>query len=428
MEAASGSRASRVGSRASLLKCDTRRFASSLFWLMVFCVGVGAADGAAGSPHKAFSASVYVYPRSLFRVSQCCNTSLSATRGENSGRPLSDERKHSVDRLFLRALLESESSTVTQVSDPKEADMFVIPIACSSCFPNSALTFDACPGVTVFDLVKDFMSKLIHLKRGRRDHIMVCDFWNSAHVLWNDYRHELPYTVPPEISFGYFELGGHANFVSGYSTFDAVSDLITDAPFRIPSQLLRPARERKYKMMHVSVPRFNEGGRLRAAFRLAVLNSTVVPNNFYFRFPGYEGQPVIPWSEVRRTELDSLIILSLPGDTSSTDRFQNAFDTNNIISTIDFYNGHDHVKQILDNLPFHHAVPWRDLILWINGTLFESDPVGALKQTVDSLSDDEADARLASMEKYRAQVSWAWSDSVVVHNILESARRQVEYI
>lgn len=74
-------------------------------------------------------------------------------------------------------------------------------------------------------------------------------------------------------------------------------------------------------------------------------------------------------------------------------------------------------------LPFPWVVPWEDLILWVNGTQFEADAVGALSSALDGLSEAEANRKIALVEKHRPDVSWAHADSRASGNVMEAARR-----
>ena len=120
-------------------------------------------------------------------------------------------------------------------------------------------------------------------------------------------------------------------------------------------------------------------------------------------------------------------MLTLPGDGILTPRIYDAFDTNTILAMVDSYDmfgpGTAFMELALRDLPFPFAVPWRELVLWVNGTRFASDPVGAVTAAVAALSTEQLDARLAAMERYWPQVSYLAEGSLVSRNILEGAYR-----
>lgn len=74
----------------------------------------------------------------------------------------------------------------------------------------------------------------------------------------------------------------------------------------------------------------------------------------------------------------------------------NAFEAGCVIAALDVDK-----ERLYRQLPFHFAIPWDDLIVWVSADEWLIDPIAALRATVDALSLDQADARLRMIERHR---------------------------
>jgi hypothetical protein len=121
-------------------------------------------------------------------------------------------------------------------------------------------------------------------------------------------------------------------------------------------------------------------------------------------------------SETQRAMADSLVVLSLPGDTPTTDRIYNAFESVTIIACL----SHDK-EPLLRNLPFHFAVEWESLILWIDTDQFVVSPLAAISAAVDGMSPAEVKRRLTLMLLFQKEVTWTHPNSRASQNVLQGA-------
>ena len=120
-------------------------------------------------------------------------------------------------------------------------------------------------------------------------------------------------------------------------------------------------------------------------------------------------------------------VLSLPGDSATTDRIFNAFETLTLIAAL----SHERDK-LLSVLPFHSAVPWASLIVWIDTKRFMKDPVGAIMAATAHMRVAQVEERMQTMARYRNEVLWlarrGEGPTSVATNVLDAAYRRVAYL
>lgn len=100
-------------------------------------------------------------------------------------------KKHSVDALFARDVAGKGAPLApswTKVRAPDTADLFVLPVLCSQAGAGFCGPFG--------DVFEDALKHLPHLKKGKRNHLVVCDDPQVCNVKW-----------PPEFIVGCFEAG-----------------------------------------------------------------------------------------------------------------------------------------------------------------------------------------------------------------------------
>ena len=114
------------------------------------------------------------------------------------------------------------------------------------------------------------------------------------------------------------------------------------------------------------------------------------------------------------------LVLSLPGDSPTTDRILNAFETATPVAAL----SHDKAR-LLEALPFPFALPWEALLVWLDTAAFEADPVGCVRAAALALSRNDLDARIAAMAAAREQLLWALPGSRATENVLRAAALKV---
>lgn len=118
--------------------------------------------------------------------------------------------------------------------------------------------------------------------------------------------------------------------------------------------------------------------------------------------------------------LQSLMVLILPGETPTTEFIASCFESDSIILAL----SHEQ-EALLKALPFHPAVPWHKIILWVDSDEFKAGPVEALLEAIDGITDEEATKRLVLMRKHKREVTWSTKTSRASHNILQAALLKV---
>ena len=130
--------------------------------------------------------------------------------------------------------------------------------------------------------------------------------------------------------------------------------------------------------------------------------------------------PPVNGQEVCR---NSLICLSIMGDTLTTDRIWLAFEILSLIGVLSAEK-----EELLRILPFPLRVPWEDIIVWIDMNQFVKNPYEAMRSAALTLGDTEIERRYNLMKKHRRDVLWAYEESVAVLNVLEEANLRVEVL
>jgi len=128
----------------------------------------------------------------------------------------------------------------------------------------------------------------------------------------------------------------------------------------------------------------------------------------------------------------SRMTLSLAGDTSTTDRIFNAFETLTPIAVLD-----DEIDQIVAALPFGHSVPWRRLLLPLNSSAHAGQGYtgqgyrGLLESVIlaaEAVPIDVLEGIQAQMDSHRRHVLWHVSNSLAPHNVLLEAQARATLV
>jgi hypothetical protein len=113
----------------------------------------------------------------------------------------------------------------------------------------------------------------------------------------------------------------------------------------------------------------------------------------------------------------SRFVLCLTGDTPSTDRLYNAFDTLSIPIVLASM-----VGAIIENTPFPEVVPWRDIFLTVNDAAWETEPMKSVLDAINALTPEAVSMKYELMKKHADDISFANFDTTRVHtNIINAA-------
>lgn len=127
------------------------------------------------------------------------------------------------------------------------------------------------------------------------------------------------------------------------------------------------------------------------------------------------------WLDGSSVSHTSVMYLSLPGDSPTTDRIFGAFEHLTLIGSL------SHEKEdLLVLLPFRPRVPWEDIIIWIDTDAYVKDPLAACRAAIEALDVKERERRVDLLRKYKREVIWNYNESVMLFNTLEDARDRVK--
>lgn len=127
------------------------------------------------------------------------------------------------------------------------------------------------------------------------------------------------------------------------------------------------------------------------------------------------------WLDGSSASHNTVMYLSLPGDSPTTDRIFGAFEHLTLIGAL------SHEKDdLLVLLPFRPRVPWEDIIIWIDTDAFVKNPIAASRAAIDALDIKERERREGLLRIYKREVIWNYNESVVLFNVLEDARDRVK--
>ena len=277
------------------------------------------------------------------------------------------------------------------------------------------------------------LQQLTYLHSGRRDHVLICDDFKASSTIAK---------LPPELLVGYFEApalmdaaGDEARkFSVGFSTVRAVEDLQTSKKdkkrcWQMGWEEPLSVSDRKLSVVFVgqsdSWPRYKH----RELLHQATLNNfTALPADVHIT--------VVPWGDKagRMSCQDAMellrsarFVLTLPGDSATTDRIFNAFETLTLVAAL----SHER-DRLLSVLPFHSAVPWATLIVWIDTKHFDTDPYDAIFAAKARMPLFEVAERMELMSQFRNEVLWlppsGKATTRAASNVLDAAYRRVAYL
>jgi hypothetical protein len=244
-------------------------------------------------------------------------------------------------------------------------------------------------------------------------------------------------TIPREFIVGKFEgldstvppaLSSHIISV-GYSTN---SSLNANCPTYLPDVIL-PSSSRKYIASLVCQSDSRPAYKYRQHI-LDYIDQYGTPNDMYIygimsyrdrkKYEKLHNITTDPNNDINPNRVDgnyyqlnSVMTLSLPGDTLTTDRIFSSFITHTLVGVL------SHTKiELLHVLPYSHRVPWESLLVWIDTEAFMIDPILAIR---DSINRIDIERQLILMQQYRRELIWMEDASRVLQNVLEVALSRV---
>lgn len=343
--------------------------------------------------------------------------------------------KHNVDTFFVHQLLRENKSVPA-----KEAELFVLPSLLSQwslkrCGQPPPKSPDGQVG-NFYDEITDFLSNSTWFRRFHgADHLIVADnFWlgkivnrlpgalihgrfetTKPHVRWP--RRKNNANVDESMSVGYATLAGEAAL--------GLENEATRA-------LVVPFEQRKYDCCFVgSVD--NRGAYVsRMQLKCSWLHSLPAQRERFLvhmkgglrncpapslvqKTPRYHGR--MPITGALGALRDSRFFMALTGDTPTTDRLFSMFDTQTIPIVLS-----NRLEGLIATLPFHFAVPWRDIFVVVDHQAWTKNPMQSVLDTIDALTPQEVAMRRELLRRHADDVTYKNSNSTRAHtNILIAA-------
>lgn len=335
---------------------------------------------------------------------------------------------YALDINFLEAIV-----ALNQSVSPSEATLFIIPV-----FYNQVTA----PGNPCYHLDRkalvaqmyEVLLSLGHYIPGERNHFLMADHYASGLTPeWDKF------TYKPELIIGRFEdpfisrpspqikIKNSSQFMNvGYATKHGVYRSCNLKHHLYLKYTPRPILDRKYLVSFTGGASFTPENTKYYLNRVLLFNSTqsqTVPNDIFISIydkSNFNADKVNKIDGVRIVH-NSLLSLTIRGDTPTTDRLWVAFEQLTLIGVIS-----SEKEDLLPLLPFPRRVPWENIIVWIDSDAFTANPVAAIRNAALAMSDDEKERRYNLMKKHRRDVLWAYNESVALYNVLEDAIRLVK--
>ena len=335
---------------------------------------------------------------------------------------------HCLDINFVESIIALNESV-----DPSEATLFIIPV-----FYNQA-TLPSFPchyhenEIRLIAQMYEVLHSLGHYKAGVRNHFLMADHWAAGvSSSWTNFSYE------PELIVGRFEHPTLSPLVSSWSALDASQFIAVGYSTKLgvsrqcpkeqaKRKAILPLSDRKYLASFTGGLWLNDDERstpYRTQLYFASHNQTL-PNDIYISVYK-KGEPFSstnPRANGHDVMGNSLLCLSIAGDTPTTDRIWVAFEHLTLIGVLSVER-----ERLLPLLPFPKRVPWEEMIVWIDTDAFLQNPVDAMRSRALALSDSEKERRVNLMKKHQRDVLWAYEESVAVLNVLEEANSLVKVL
>ena len=333
---------------------------------------------------------------------------------------------HTLDILFLEGIIALNESV-----DPSEADLFIVPVFYNQVTVPNHPCYHKGDEIEMILQMYEVLYAFGYYKPGVRNHFLMGDhFASGLPIFWGNFSYEA------ELIVGRFEDPSIHNpsgmtvlrdpnqiFSVGYATKAGLYRQCAKEHTIHGKKDPLPILERKYLAsftggVHAYLPH-------RRMLHEWLRDHPEVPEDIFIHvyIKGVtfsDKNPPVNGQEVCR---NSLICLSIMGDTLTTDRIWLAFEILSLIGVLSAEK-----EKLLHILPFPLRVPWEDIIVWIDMNQFVRNPYEAMRSAALTLSDSEKERRYNLMKKHRRDVLWAYEESVAVLNVLEEANLRVEVL
>ena len=377
---------------------------------------------------------VHVYPPHLFSMFTSCKHLLRANASNAT-----HNHRNNVELFWVRAV--TQRSFRASTVPPHKARLFVVPVLCS----RSA--WGLCNSdhrSNLRQLRQTLKNSSWYRRRLGADHLLICEQGLTRPPgqrgppgevdAAGDVRRRLP-----QLLIGRFEPADDDNRTIGvgYSTFTDIG--FCHEPNASVNLGKKPLPERAYDVSVAMQVKDKKSGAYnrrkalwcaysRAAHRPAGLAVSTNQACNCTRARGGKEAVAAPERKVDKCESlarmgESRMVLSLAGDTPTTDRIFNAFDAGAVPLVLS-----NEVPAIVSKLPFGSVVPWQRLLLPLPGDDFDAAPLQALQgaATRASARGDELAARARLVGAHRRDVIWGAPGSRAHVHLLREALARVD--
>lgn len=326
-----------------------------------------------------------------------------------------------------------------KVLDASNAEVFFVPV------PVDALGYGHCSGNAtqhILDMISVLEQQQFYHKR--RHFLVAADF--TSFLLVKQIRELAPHIVIAKMTFpgiDHTELMP-CTFSPGYLTYYTLvkaSIYWANSVENVKSAVVYPTEDAIYRRMETFITFVGQlDSRLHYGDRVALMKSngsfhhpvliTAPPHvirkelfNFQeVHIPSCEGNTHdrcrhrFKWREILRFYENSTFSLNLRGDSAGSDRWMNSL----IALCIPVAVGDR--REVLDWLPFAHAIAWEEIIVRIERNTFRSDPVKALSDHLEKFTEEDVRRLRKQIFSLLPHIDWGIPGSMMATNFLISAK------
>mmetsp|Transcript_2640 Transcript_2640/g.5571 ORF Transcript_2640/g.5571 Transcript_2640/m.5571 type:complete len:586 (-) Transcript_2640:424-2181(-) len=358
--------------------------------------------------------SVYVYPPENFLMYTRCAHLLRREKPQITIAHGKTTYKHNTDYFFVRAVTSSDFLAQTS-ADPASARLHVVPVMCSQSYLGRCGDHN--------ENLHQLKAKLAHSPHLSTS-LLLCD----EHKARERVEHALPGALFAAFESWRAPFAVH-NATPWQADFIAVGDTTHVGCGACKRQVEMPLASRHYDMTVVmeTLRTKKTYAHRRELWCDAVLHG--FPSSMFISSPDVScgdwgvSEEVEKKLALYHTVCETLsitkmsrMVLSLSGDTPTTDRIFNAFEVLTVPVVLS-----SEYRAILQNLPWPHIVPWHEIIHVIDSDSFSRSPVRALSDFVKSVSNASLELTIHLMHQHRLDVLWHESHTRTAMNLLSTA-------
>jgi hypothetical protein len=395
--------------------------------------------------------NVYTYPPELFEMYNNCEQ-LVKDLPELTPFSRWDYKveRHNVDTLLVRSMTALEPYNITLTTSPDHATLFIVPVYWSQSISGKCGDHQQ----NVAQMLTVLQDKFPwYARNSGQDHAFVCDAFARCEEARQVFKgvilgaFEKDYYPPATKEFEYLHgrpLIGGAVIPVGYNTYAAPNecekkDNLSYGEEPVGGRKPFPLADRLYdisfagqtkKDIHLHSYGTDPYERRRALWCDWVDTQDKRPGFLIQAFEAScESQMEDQFLQKERIHTcralsniqESRMMISFSGDTPTTDRIFNAFDTLTIVVVLS-----DEKQAIIDTLPARDRVPWNDILIEIDTDEFLKGPVKSVEQLVDRMSQAKLKAVQDLMSKYRRDVLWHIEDSQAAAHFIAAAKATLQ--